>query len=123
MSAKPRLVVNNDKPKTPRVPKPKIVLTAKEWEQRIDALLKMEAKERREYLKAATYQVQVRELKFETLAAIRASRLPDEEIQARGGAAPSTLEKWRNDDIVEPRLSTITRTLIAAGKKLGVIDL
>lgn len=115
----------NDQPQAPRPKRAVQVVFATGFALRMNALAKMEAKERKEFLKKTRIELSVADLRDATLSVVHNTYGRAEgafyDVHERGGPHHRTLSKWEDGTTLQPRLETIRRALLVCGKDLGIV--
>jgi hypothetical protein len=98
-----------------------VILTADEVKARLKAHRTKSAIEKREFERAQAVLENYQDLRDDVMSLVKNSRLSYEEIHNRCGPTPTTLAKWRDHEIDQPRLSKLQSTLRILGYDLGVV--
>ena len=79
--------------------------------------------ERREFERERAKLEDYRDLRDDVVSMVKNSGLSYEDIHARCGPHPKTLEHWADKTVDMPRLGKLRSTLRILGKDIGIIDL
>ena len=66
--------------------------------------------------------VSIEDIRDDTISYIKNSGFSYEEIHNRNGPTPLTLARWRDKEVLSPRMDKIRAALRAVGKDIGIID-
>jgi hypothetical protein len=103
------------------------IVDARSWQRRLAQLERLTERERKEFDRLTRLEVNVRDLRDETVGAVYAKFGAHEQgllrLKAAGGVCPATIRNWDVGRTEFPHLTSIQRTLVACGKRLRVGDL
>jgi hypothetical protein len=77
-------------------------------------------KDERDFVQLKLVEQKTEDLRDDVVSIIKNSKLTFREIHARCGPCPSTLDKWFEKKVKNPRLATIVGALEACGRSLKI---
>lgn len=98
------------------------IKTAEEVVASITRHRKMLTKERREFLKAQSTLEAYEDLRDDVMSLVKNSGMSYQDIHARCGPTPQTLEKWANKSVHQPKLGKMRAVLRILDHDFGVVN-
>jgi hypothetical protein len=105
--------------------KQRVILTADEWQKRLAAeerAAKRAGAKQQTHEAQRAFELSVKDLRDQTVSIVRNTYGDDyEKCHQNGGAHPSTIRSWQNDEVLRPQMPTMRATLLSCGYDINIV--